>query len=120
MTKFLTYFLLFFAVVAFAAEARKGGHHQPPVVNITEVTEVTEVTNITTDTAGIASAVATGQCQFDNSTYSLQGCVALGNYESENALVFGMGKRYKETLINGTVAFEGSDLAVGVGVNWKF
>ena len=114
MIKFLTYFLLFFAVVAFAAEARKGGHHH-------DVTNVTEVTNITNENStGVASALALGQCQFDY-TYSIQGCSGLGFHDGNSAISFGMAKRVDEVLLSGGLAYEdGGDISGAVGISWKF
>jgi hypothetical protein len=126
MIKFLTYFLLFFAVVAFAASA-KGKHprhhdHNPP--DVTEVTEVTEVTNVyttvTKEATGVASALALGQCQYDY-THSLQGCVGFGSNSGTQAIAFGLAKRTDEVLISGGLALEESGNVSGAAaLSFKF
>ena len=87
----------------------------PPVV--TTINTTTLVTS--TDTTGVASAIAAGQCQFDW-THSWQGCAALGNFDSNSAAAFGLGKRYNKVLFNGTVSLEEGEVGVGASVNWKF
>ena len=88
----------------------------PPVV-ATTTTETVLVTSL--DSTGVASAIAAGQCQFDW-THSWQGCAALGAFDGNGAAAFGLGKRYDETLFNGTVSIEEGELGVGASVNWKF
>ena len=90
---------------------------EPPVVTTTTTT--TPTLNVNPDNAGVASAIASGNCQFDW-TYSYQGCAAVGSYDGNGAAAFGLGKRYKEVLFNGTVSIEEGELGVGAAVNWKF
>ncbi len=119
--KLLLILLLAFAGSAFAD--KKHHDHHSEVINITEVTEVTNITEVThivqSDTEGVASAIAAGQCQFDW-THSWQGCAAVGSYDGNSAAAFGLGKRYNEVLLNGTVSIEDGEIGVGASVNWKF
>lgn len=107
--KFLLILLLAFAGLAFADRS-----YDPPVVTTTTTTLITSVEN-----EGVASAIAAGQCQFDW-TYSWQGCAAVGSYDGNSAAAFGLGKRYKKVLFNGTVSLEEGEVGVGASVNWKF
>ena len=74
---------------------------------------------LSSDNAGVASAIAAGQCQFDW-THSWQGCAAFGTFDSNSAAAFGLGKRYDEILFNGTVSIEEGELGIGASANWKF
>ena len=88
------------------------------------LTEITKIINNTSesDTKGVASAIAAAQCQFDFGTYRTQGCLSVGRYDGHNAVNFGVGKRFSKNrvLINGSVALEDNEPAVGSAVNWRF
>lgn len=75
---------------------------------------------IVQEKSGVATAIATGQCQFDWS-HALQGCAAIGSWEGEQAFAIGLGKRAGDMLFTGTLAIESGGLfAGGAGVNIKF
>ncbi len=76
------------------------------------------VTNIYS-TEGIASAIASAQCNFDNSSNALQVCAAMGFSDGNQAQVAGIAKKYKGFLLNGTVSTENGQTRYGVGLTIK-
>ena len=104
----ITISLLIYSISIFASES-----YPPPVVTTT----TTLITS--SEAAGVASAIAAGQCQFDW-THSWQGCAAFGTFDGNGAAAFGLGKRYDEILFNGTVSIEEGELGIGASANWKF
>lgn len=79
-----------------------------------------EPTKQPTKLGGIATAIAIGQHQFDASTFAWQGSVATGSYDDYTAFSFGLAKRFKATLISGSVANEGGKLGYGMALGFKF
>ncbi len=79
----------------------------------------TQTTTNYANIKGVASAISAAQCSFDNGSSSLQLCGAVGYYENQEAVTFGIGKKYKSFLLNGTISTESGQTAVGVGLNWK-
>ncbi len=75
--------------------------------------------NYQTSIKGVALAISAAQCSFDNGSSSLQLCGAVGYYENQEAVTFGIGKKYKSFLLNGTISTESGQTAIGVGLNWK-
>lgn len=73
-------------------------------------------------TPGVATAISASQLNFDWGSYALQGSVGYGNYDNENALTFGLGKRFGRVLINGSVGSESNtdNYSIGAGISWKF
>ena len=92
-----------------------GSHKQPPTEDPTDVIT-------TNNSSGAALGIATGQHQFDLGTYSWQGSVAVGNYDSESAISLGIGKRICKNcpLINGSIGIEDGKAGFGAAVNWRF
>ena len=76
-------------------------------------------TNNYYDNKGIASAISAAQCHFDNGSFHLQLCAGAGYYDNQEAATFGIAKKYKDFLINGTISTEDNHTTVGFGLNWK-
>jgi hypothetical protein len=105
--------ILFFAFNMAWADEKK----HKSTTKITNVTEVTTINNYSTK--GIASAISAAQCHFDGGSFDLQLCGAVGYSDNQEAFTFGIGKKYKDFLINGTVSVEDNKARYGVGLNWK-
>ncbi len=76
-------------------------------------------TNNYYDRKGIASAISAAQCHFDNGSFHLQLCAGAGYSGNQEAATFGIAKKYKDFLINGTITTEDNHTTVGFGLNWK-
>ena len=76
------------------------------------------VTNIYS-AEGIASAISASQCHFDNGSFHLQLCAGAGYSDNQEAATFGIAKKYKDFLINGTITTEDNHTTFGFGLNWK-
>ena len=70
-------------------------------------------------TEGIASAISAAQCHFDNGSFHLQLCAGAGYSDNQEAATFGIAKKYKDFLINGTITTEDNHTTFGFGLNWK-
>jgi len=73
----------------------------------------------TNDNYGIASAISAAQCHFDNGSFHLQLCAGAGYTDNQEAATFGIAKKYKDFLINGTITSEDNRTSFGFGLNWK-
>jgi len=73
-----------------------------------------------TESSGTASAIAAAQHNYYWGKSSLQGSAAIGLFDNKEAVSFGLAKKYKKTLINGSISKEGNQLGIGAGVNWIF
>jgi len=69
---------------------------------------------------GVATAIAAGQHQFDASTFTWQGSIATGSYDNSTAFSFALAKRFKASLISGSVANEGGKIGYGMSLGFKF
>jgi len=74
----------------------------------------------TTKMQGTALSLAAASHTFDWGTKDLQGSVGLGGYSGENALSFGIGKRYGRTLLNGSLGVSDGETGYSAAVNWHF
>ena len=81
-----------------------------------------EKTITTIETRGTALGIAAAQHQFDMGTYSWQGSVAVGGYDSEHAISLGLGKRKcrKCPMVNGSIGIENGEIGYGAAVNFRF
>ena len=70
-------------------------------------------------TEGIASAISAAQCHFDNGSFHLQLCAGAGYSDNQEAATFGIAKKYKDFLLNGTITTEDNHTTFGFGLNWK-
>jgi len=86
--------------------------HHETTINITETGKTTM--------HGTALSLAAAAHSFDWSTKDLQGSVGLGGYSGENALSFGIGKRYGRTLLNGSLGISEGETGYSAAVNWHF
>lgn len=71
------------------------------------------------DSQGIASAISAAQCHFDNGSFHLQLCAGAGYSDNQEAATFGIAKKYKDFLLNGTITTEDNHTTFGFGLNWK-
>lgn len=93
-------------------------------------TEVTEITNIRitdgisdSDLAeGITTAMVASGHQFDYSTQDWQGSIVGGWYDDENAVSFGLGKRFDkvDALFHTSFTQNGNENAVLIGGTFRF
>ena len=79
----------------------------------------TKTTTNIYSTEGIASAISAAQCHFDNGSFHLQLCAGAGYSNNQEAATFGIAKKYKDFLINGTITTEDNHTTFGFGLNWK-
>lgn len=100
-----------------------GGYHHSPVVNNYYPSETTITTGI--DNAelskGIALALA-GQHQFDFDTVAYQGSIVGAWYDDENAVSFGLAKRFRklDALFHTSYSENGSEGALVFGGTFRF
>ena len=85
----------------------------------------TEVITIINNDGNIARAIATSisnNHQFDFATYDYQGSVVGGWYDGEDAVSFGLAKRFgfMEALWHGSYTSNGSHAAISVGATFRF
>lgn len=117
--------------LAMPAEA----HHTVINNNITEVTEVTEVYDYSTTlvegisaedlAAGLSMAASSGGHQFDFSTTDWQGSIVGAWYDDQDAVSFGVAKRFSENflpnvLLHGNYTQNGSDDLWVIGGTFRF
>ena len=81
--------------------------------------DVPSETIVYTDSQGVASAIASAQCNFDNSSNALQVCAAMGFSDGNQAQAAGIAKKYKGFLLNGSVSTESGVTRYGVGLTIK-
>ena len=121
--KFIILLLIPFSVIAGGNTTTTNNYYITEVTDTTGTTgtaSTTSITNSSINSKGVASAIATGQCQFDHS-YALQGCAAVGTYDGGNAFAVGLAQKSGDMLFNGTVVVEeGGQWAGGAAVNIKF
>jgi len=112
MIKYIIVFLFSFPVFA-------GGGH---TTNVTNNYYTTESTTIQSNNSGIATAISASQLNFNWGTTALQGSVGYGNYDNENAITFGLGKRFGRVLVNGSIGSESNTdkYSFGAGASWTF
>ena len=77
------------------------------------------ITNNYYNVEGVASAISAAQCHFDNGSFHLQLCAGAGYSDNQEAATFGIAKKYKDFLINGTITTEDNHTTFGMGINWK-
>jgi len=111
--------IFFCAVLSFAASYARADQYSSivytPIYTIEPATSIENPKNYT----GVASAISAAQCHFDGGSFDLQLCGAVGYSDNQEAFTFGIGKKYKDFLINGTVSIEDNKARYGVGLNWK-
>jgi len=69
-----------------------------------------------------AMSVATSQHHFDMGTHDWQGSVGAGFYQDENAVSFGVGKRFEQidALFNASYGQVNDHSVLGAGVTFRF
>ncbi len=78
-------------------------------------------TNITTNkSSGAALGIAAAQHQFDWGTNDFQAGVAGGYFQGNAAISIGIGRRFKNVLINGSFGSELGNAGYGIGVMSRF
>jgi hypothetical protein len=109
-----TTILIFLAILLANTAYADNKHHKHIVIE-----KAPAVTNIYTNIQGVASAISASQCHFDGGSFDLQLCAGAGYSDNQEAVTFGIGKKYKDFLINGTITSEDSHTTFGIGLNWK-
>jgi len=112
--KFIIFFIVF-AILFFAAGMARADKYENVVIENTTVE-----TTISTEAKGVASAIAASQHTFYYGTKAWQASVATGSFDSNTAFSFGLAKRFKKTLINGSISIEGGKAGYGAAINWHF
>lgn len=69
---------------------------------------------------GTAAAIAASQHSFAYGITSLQGSLAVGAFEDQTAISFGLAKRFKKSLINGSISSENGKVGLGAAVKFHF
>ena len=87
-------------------------HHSQPIMP-------SNTTNIYSS-KGIALGIAAAQHHFTSSTTDTQVSVAIGSYGASSALSFGFAKKFKQSLISGSVSKEEGNLGLGMSLGFKF
>jgi len=109
------YIFCAFAVIFFLALADSHGseyHHRESANNTTIINN--QMGN------GVALGLAAAQHNYYWGKSSLQGSAAVGMFDGKEAFSFGLAKKYKKTLINGSISKEGNKFGVGAAVTWIF
>jgi len=115
MSKFITFFCIF-AVLFFAASyARADSYHGIVYEQTPTSTQIMEKSS-----TGVPSAIAAAQHNYYWGKSDLQGSVGMGVFDNKAAFSFGLAKKYKKTLINGSISNEEGKIGGGVGINWIF
>lgn len=107
--------LLFFVLLsnAYSDSYRHGAvYQQAPIETTTQIIEKSS--------AGAASGIAAAQHNYYWGKSDLQGSAAIGAFDGNTAFSFGLAKKYKKTLINGSISNEDGKLGGGMGINWIF
>lgn len=111
------YFIVAFLIICVsffvASWARADGNH-----NYQSTTNISQISNY--NVKGVALAISQAQINFDHGTQSWQGAVGFGAFDSRTAISFGVGKRFKDVIINGAVGVEEGAYGGGVGIMFRF
>ena len=108
-------FLSVTLVALTAKEANAGGYYHHYIVEETVIEKHIESNN-----SGVAAAIATSQHSFDFSTTNWQGSIGLGSSPDDTAVSFGLAKRFKHSLISGSITNESGDYYLGAGMRFNF
>jgi len=73
-----------------------------------------------TNNSGAALGIAAAQHSFDYDTNALQMGVAGGYFQGNSAVSIGIGKKFKNVLINGSFGSELGNSGYGIGVMTRF
>ena len=129
---FVALSLAVLAILFFYPIEAKATRYDPDIeVNINDITEVTEVVEINTITSGVSdsdlakglsAAGASGGHQFDFGTHDWQGSIVGAWYDDEDAVSFGIGKRWEkvDALFHGSYTQNGSDDLFVIGGTFRF
>ena len=96
------------------AHVANADHHHHTTINISNTDKTVS------KPIGTALSLAAAAHTFDWGTKDLQGSVGLGGYSGENALSFGIGKRYGRALLNGSLGVSEGETGYSAAVNWHF
>ena len=99
--------LLVIANIAYAGERH---HHLQPSNTTTNIYS----------TKGVALGIAAAQHNFSSSTPDIQVSAAIGSYDSSSAVSFAFAKKFRQSLISGSVSSEGGITGFGGSIGFKF
>lgn len=103
---------MFFVIGNFVIASERHHHSQPVAPSNTSV-------NIYS-TKGVALGIAAAQHHFSSSTPDIQVSAAIGSYDSSSAVSFAFAKKFKQSLISGSVSSEGGIMGFGGSIGLKF
>ena len=103
--------LLIILFIALFADAMASESHHGSVTN--------NYYSSSGDKYSTAGPISAAQCHFDNGSFHLQLCAGAGYSNNQEAATFGIAKKYKDFLINGTITSEDNHTTFGFGLNWK-
>ena len=104
------------------AKASRYGDVDNSVVNNYYPTTITSGVSDEVINELFAMSVAVSQHQFDMGTHDWQGSVGAGFYQDENAVSFGVGKRFEkiDALFNASYGQVNDHSVIGAGVTFRF
>lgn len=117
-SKFITLFVAFAAIFFLTLSTAYSDSYHSIVYEQAPITISTQA--IEKSSAGAASAIAASQHNYYWGKSELQGSAAIGSFDGNTAFSFGLAKKYKKTLINGSISNEGGKIGAGAGINWIF
>ncbi len=103
---------LIFLIAAFLAGDAEA-HDHPTIMQAGDVTNINQ-------SSGAALAIASSQHNFDWSNNDLQVGLAGGYFQGSSAVSVGVGRRFKDFLINGSFGSEDGNTGYGVGVMKRY
>jgi len=106
--------ILIFLIIAAFSDAEAHERYSPTAT-------VQMGDNITNNlTSGAALGIAAAQHQFDWGTNAFQAGVAGGYFQGNAAISIGIGRRFKNVLVNGSFGSELGNSGYGIGVMTRF
>ena len=75
---------------------------------------------IGTSTIGIPLSISIANIDFSHSSKKWQGGVGVGFFDDRTAIAAGVGKRFRNTLVKGTIGIEEGHIGGGLGIMFQF
>lgn len=74
----------------------------------------------TTNSVGVPLSISLAQIDFSHTSKKWQGGVGFGLFNNRTAISGGVAKKFKDTLIRGSIGIEEGELGGGVGIVFQF
>ena len=116
--KFMIFFVVFAAFYFILLQNAYSTERHHAIVY--EHVDNTATQVIEKSSSGAASAIAASQHSYYWGKSDLQGSASIGSFDGNTAFSFGLAKKYKQTLINGSISNEEGKIGAGMGINWIF